>query len=312
MFERYIGIDISKNWFDVNIDKKVHRILQKDSAEFIKKHSSDLANSLCVMESTGGYEMPLAQALARKGVTVHIAHPNQVVAFMRAKCRLAKTDAIDARLLSEFGAFLKPEQIRRPPSEFQVRLANLSAHVTQIKEMIVQESCRANHPNKSDSFVSRSSQKIMKTLETELEACEKEMMALINSNPQLKRSFDVLVSMPGVGRSSALCILSDLDEIGQLSKKQIAALVGVAPVTNESGMKRGQSRIQYGRANVRKALYMAALVACQHNPVMKIFYQKLVSKGKPKKVGIIAVLRRMLVILNAMIKTDTLWQAKHD
>ena len=145
-------------------------------------------------------------------------------------------------------------------------------------------------------------------LKKELEICEKEMMILVKSDSCLKRTYDIIVSMPGVGPCSAMSILANLSEIGQLSAKEIAALVGVAPVTKESGIKRGRSRIQYGRGAVRKVLYMAALTACSHNPVMREFYERLVAKGKPKKVAIIAVLRKMLVTLNAMVKSDSMWR----
>lgn len=178
MFERYIGIDISKGWFDIHLDQKVHRVLQKDAISFIETHACQLTNALCVMESTGGYEIPLAQALTQHGFTVHIAHPNQVAAFMRARNRLAKTDSIDARLLSEFGAFIKPSQIRPLPSQTQIRLANMSSHLSQLKSMRHQEYCRAIHPNKSDAFLTQSSQKILSLLDQEIASCEEEMMKL--------------------------------------------------------------------------------------------------------------------------------------
>jgi transposase len=308
MFSKHVGIDISKNWFDIHLDHKVHRVLQKDASNFIQTYGPQLIGALCVMESTGGYEIPLAQALARQGISVHIAHPNQVAAFMRAKNRLAKTDAIDARLLSEFGAFLKGDQIRSVATESQLELTQLWAHITQLKETIHQHKCRTGHPNKGSVFLQASSQRIVDLLEQELASCEKEMLEKIKADSRLKRTFEVLTSMPGVGLASAVSILADLSEIGDLSKKEVAALVGVAPITNESGVKRGQARIRYGRANVRKVLYMAALVACRHNSTMKAFYERLLANGKPKKVAIIAVLRKMIVTLNAMVKTDTVWK----
>lgn len=311
MFQHYIGIDISKNWFDVHLNQKVHRVLQKDISLFIQANRSHLNQSLCIMESTGGYERDLALCLTQAGIAVHIAHPNQVASFMRARNRLAKTDAIDARLLSDFGAFLKPSQIRSPRLKERLWLDDMGSRMAQLKDMIHQEHCRSSHPSMKDPFLQSSVQKILSLLETELKACEQAMMDRISQDPVLKQTYEILISMPGVGRVSALTILGGLGEIGCLTKKEVAALVGVAPLTKESGLKRGRGHIMYGRANVRKVLYMSALVACQHNQPMKEFYRRLTEKGKAKKVAIIAVLRKMIVTLNAMVKTGTAWNPQH-
>jgi transposase len=215
------------------------------------------------------------------------------------------------RLSSDFGAFLKPTQIRSPRLKERLWLDDVGSRMTQLKDMIHQEQCRSSHPAMTDPFLQASLQKILTLLETELKACEQAMMERISQDPVLKRTYEILISMPGVGRITALTILGSLGEIGHLSKKEVAALVGVAPLTRESGLKRGRGRIMYGRANVRKVLYMAALVACQHNQAMKEFYRRLTEKGKAKKVAIIAVLRKMVVTLNAMVKTGTTWNRQH-
>ncbi len=152
MFKAYIGIDVSKDWVDIHLNTKVHKVLQSDAKRFIKTHKAEFQGSLCIMESTGGHEIHLARLLVDQGIAVHIAHPNQVVSFMKAKSRLAKTDAIDARFLSQFGAFLTLDQIRAPLSEKQYHLQHLGARLTQLKALLHEELCRQNHPNMTDPF----------------------------------------------------------------------------------------------------------------------------------------------------------------
>ena len=308
MFKTYIGIDVSKDWVDIHLNTKVHKVLQSNTKRFIETHEAEFHGALCVMESTGGHEINLARHLADQGIAVHIAHPNQVVAFMKAKSRLAKTDAIDARLLSQFGAFLTPEQIRPPLSKKQYQLQHLGSRLSQLKGLLHEERCRQNHPNMTDPFLKETLNEVIEIIEEKIKDVQNTMLSLVRSDDGLKEKFGILQSMPGIGELSALNLLADLPEIGKLSKGAIASLVGVAPITQQSGKKQGQSHIRYGRGDLRKVLYMGALVACSRNPLMKAFYERLCAKGKPKKVGIIAVLRKMLITLNAMIKSNTLWK----
>ncbi|MEI6628021.1 MAG: transposase [Alphaproteobacteria bacterium] len=246
--------------------------------------------------------------MSDQGIAVHIAHPNQVVAFMKAKNRLAKTDAIDARLLSQFGAFLTLEQIRAPLSEKHYQLQHLGARLNQLKSLLHEEHCRQHHPNMTDPFLKDTFNEVVYVIEKKIKDVQNVMLSLVQADKDLKEKFEILQSMPGIGELSVLNILADLPEIGELSKGKIASLVGVAPITQQSRKMQGQSHIRYGRGDLRKVLYMGALVACRYNPIMKAFYERLCAKGKPKKVGIIAVLRKMLITLNAMIKAKTSWK----
>jgi transposase len=308
MFKAFIGIDVSKDWVDIHLNTKVHKVMQSNTELFVKTHRDEFQGALCIMESTGGYEINLARHLSDQGIAVHIAHPNQVVAFMKAKNRLAKTDAIDARLLSAFGAFLTLEQIRGPLSEQQYQLQHLGARLNQLKSLLHEEHCRGNHPNMTDSFLKETFDEVVHVIEKKIKDVQNVMLSLVQADKDLREKSEILQSMPGIGELCALNILADLPEIGELSKGQVASLVGVAPITQQSGKMQGQSHIRYGRGDLRKVLYMGALGACRYNPPMKAFYERLCAKGKPKKVGIIAVLRKMLITLNAMIKAKALWK----
>jgi transposase len=310
MYKAFIGIDVSKDWVDIHLHTKVHKVMQSNTELFVSAHKDDFQGALCVMESTGGYEINLARHLSDQGIAVHIAHPNQVVAFMKAKNRLAKTDAIDARLLSQFGVFLTVEQIRTPLSEKQYQLQHLGARLNQLKSLLHEERCRGGHPNMTDSFLKKTFDEVVQVIEEKIKEVQNVMLSLVQADKDFKEKFEILQSMPGIGELSALNVLADLPEIGELSKGQIASLVGVAPITQQRGKVQGQSHIRYGRADLRKVLYMGALGACRYNPRMKVFYERLCARGKPKKVAIIAVLRKMLITLNAMIKAKTLWKGQ--
>ena len=308
---KYLGIDISKKWIDVCYgDKgKVKRIAMKKSSinSFIKKHFEENEAVLAVLESTGGYEVLPAKCLESFGIKVHIAHPNKVVSFAKAMRCLAKTDAIDAKVLKAYGAFIKDDDIRGLPSDQDLELNALSSRLGQLKETHHQEACRLGLVK--DKILKSSSERMLKYLKKEIEKIEQHMMAIINEDKVLANKFDILTSMPGIGANTACCIVCDLPEIGRINNKEIAALVGVAPITNQSGMKSGYSAIKYGRSKVRKTLYMAALVATRFNSRMKDFYNRLLENGKIKKVAIVAVMRKMLVTLNAMVKKNMQFSA---
>lgn len=301
-FNHIYGIDVSKEWFDIALENKVFRIKQdkKHISKFICKHLSKKEKVLCVLESTGGYERLVAQCLTESGIEVHVAHPNKVLAFAKAKGRLAKTDKIDARILSEYGRFIDSSEIRRPSTPAQNELRELGARLVQLKTMRHQEKCRLG--TIESKIVKKSIEKTLKSIETEIEAIEQRLFILIHADVRLNDLYTNLQSMKGVGKTLALMLIIDLPELGQLNRKQVAALVGVSPITRESGKKIGHSSTGHGRAAVRKVLYMAALVACRHNSNMKEFYERLIEAGKAKKVAIVAVMRKMLVILNAMAR----------
>jgi transposase len=307
--QNYIGIDVSKLWIDVAINGIVKKVDQNKNAicSLIKEQIAPLrGRTLCVLESTGGYERLVSRLLHRAGIEVHIAHPNKVVAFARAKGRLAKTDQIDARILAEYGQFIRSDEIRQPASEMQENMQALRARMRQMKDIRHQEYCRLEMAD--DSYVKRSIESVLKLLDAQISDIIKSLEQLISKDKALIANYKIMRSMKGVGPMLCLSLLVDLPELGVLNKKQIAALVGVAPITIQSGQKSGKSCIRYGRGDVRKVLYMAALSALRFNERMKVFYERLIGSGKPKKVAVVAVMRKMLITLGAMIKAQREWQ----
>lgn len=302
IFEDYVGIDVSKEWVDISLGKNIYRIEQTEKAfkQFIKIHKLYDKNILVILESTGGYEQLAVRSFSQAKITVHIAHPNKVKAFARAKGRLAKTDKIDAVLLREYGSFINPEEIKPVQDIKQYELRLLGSRLEQLKEMHHQESCRLGIAYQS---VKPTIQSMLNVIKKEIEKIKKSILQIIKNEADLQEKFNILCSMKGVGETLAMVLITHLPELGTTNKKEIAALVGVAPITNQSGQKTGKAMTKYGRHGVRKILYMAALVACRHNDKMKEFYTKLIAAGKLKKVAIVAVMRRMIVILNAMIQS---------
>lgn len=303
-FEGYWGIDVSKAWLDIAVKNKVIRIDQTVEAikKFIKQNSEN-KKILAILESTGGYEQLAATCLSESGITVHIAHPNKVKAYARAKGRLAKTDKIDAMLLKDYGSFIDIDEIRDLPSKKQYQLQLLSARLSQLKDLHHQESCRNGIV--SEKFVKQSIKTILELLKKEIQAIQKNILTLIKADAELKNTYELLCSMKGVGPALAMILITDLPELGHANKKEIAALVGVAPITSQSGIKTGKAMTRYGRSSIRKVLYMGALTACRYNAKLKLFYEKLRAAGKPAKVAIVAVMRKMIVILNSMIVSKT-------
>jgi transposase len=303
-FEIYWGIDVSKAWLDIDTGEQITRINQDRKAikAFIKKHKKvDSSKILVVLESTGGYEQVIVRCLSEEGLVVHVAHPNKVKAFAKAKGQLAKSDKIDARILREYGFFISANEIKPLPSAKQHELQLLGARLEQLKEMHHQESCRLVIA--SEKAVKKSIQGVLKLLKTQMEVVKTTIANLIDSDESLTEKYAILCSMKGVGPMLAMKLITDLPELGKANKKEIAALVGVAPITHESGQKIGKAMIKYGRFSVRKVLYMGALVASRYNPKFQAFYMKLIAAGKPPKVALIAVMRKMIVILNVMIQT---------
>lgn len=307
-YENYCGIDVSKEWLDFAVQNDVFRVKQ-DSLQikrFIRKHLKNKGTILCVLESTGGYEHLVSQNLIGSGFTVHVAHPNTVVAFAKAKGRLAKTDRIDAKILQEYGKFIQQDELRAPLSAEQLELQELGARLAQLKANRHQETCRIGTTKSLQ--VKKSLEAMIKLIDKQIANLEEAIMGIIECNEKLKMRFNTLQSMKGVGKTLAMVIITDLPEIGSLNKKQIAALVGVAPITKQSGKWNGVASTKYGRETVRKVLYMAALVASKHNEKMRQFYGRLVANGKLKKVALVAVMRKMIVILNAMICNEACYQ----
>lgn len=303
----FIGIDVSKEWVDIAIEQQCFRVIQNQEAldEAIREKIKPYNASLCVVESTGGYERLIVERLQDAKINVHIAHPSRVRTFALAKGLLAKTDKLDAYTLSAYGHFVGAEAVTPSVRPEEQKLRDLKARYTQIKEMLHAESCRLG--NCISAEVKKNIKKIHSFLKKELESIEAEIQELVEQDEVLNQRQKLLRSMKGVGVKTAQTILIHLPELGYLSRKKVASLVGVAPMTKQSGKKQGHARIQQGRGCVRHVLYMAALSASRFNPVFKKFYDRLVEKGKPAKVALVAVMRKMLVTLNAMIRTNRAW-----
>lgn len=302
-YKNFWGIDISKDWVDISINNKVERVMQtsKELKAFIKKQRVK-EPTLVVLESTGGYERLAVRCLTQAGLTVHVAHPSRVRDYAKARNRTAKTDQLDARILEGYGRFIDPASIQAVPTEQAYRLKALGSHLSQLKESTHREKCRLNMA--TDKVVIRSLKKLIKVLTEQSDKIEEELASLIEADETLKVTYKRLQTMQGVGKVVAMKLITDLPELGQLDNKAIAALVGVAPMTNESGKHKGRSMTRYGRRTVRKAIYMSALVATRYNQTMEVFYKRLLSKGKSKKVALVAVMRKMIIILNVMVKNN--------
>ena len=263
---------------------------------------------LIVMEATAGYELPLAAACAAAGLSVAIVNPRQVRAFAQAVGRTAKTDTIDAAVLALFGARVRPTPRAVADAETQA-LAGLTTRRRQLLEMLGAERRRLAQAPPTGP-VTRDLRTHIRWLERRVADVDEEIGTAIQHSAVWRVQEDLLRTVPGIGPTTARTLLAELPELGRLDRRAIAALVGVAPFNCDSGQFRGRRHIWGGRAAVRASLYMAALVASRHNPVLAAFYRRLRDLGKPPKVALVAVMRKLLTILNAMIKQHAHWNPK--
>jgi transposase len=267
-----------------------------------------LAPSVIVVEATGGYERALVAQCAAAGLAVAVVNPRQVRAFAQALGRTAKTDAIDAELLATFGARVQPTP--RPLADAATQaLAAMVTRRRQLIEMIGMERRRLEHAPPTGK-ITRELRHHIRWLERRVDDLDDEMGTAIEASPLWRVHEDLLRSVPGVGPITARTLLGELPELGRLERRAIAALVGVAPFNCDSGQHRGQRHIWGGRASVRAALYMATVAATRHNPVLAAFYRRLREAGKAAKVALIATMRKLLTILNAILKHQTPWTAQ--
>jgi transposase len=263
-----------------------------------------LSPALVVLEATGGYERGVTAALAEAGIPVAVVNPRQVRDFARATGILAKTDVLDAKVLAHFGAAVRP-QARGLAEEELAHLRELVGRRRQVVEMLTAEKNRLRQTGRT---VRERIKQHIAFLEAELEESNHDLDALLHQSPLWREREDLLQSAPGIGPVVSLTLVAELPELGTLSGKQIAALVGVAPLNRDSGRRRGQRTVWGGRAEVRAVLYMATLAATRFNPVIQSVYQRLLAAGKPKKVALVACMRKLLVILNAMLKHHAPWR----
>ena len=304
----YVGIDVAKDRLDVHVlpSREAFAVARDgEGLERLIERLAALAPALVVLEATGGYETVVASALAGAGLPLAVVNPRQIRDFARALGRLAKTDALDAQAIALFAERIHPEP--RPLADAEARtLAELVQRRRQIVEMIGAEGNRRHRLG--GKRMARRIDAHLAWLQKELSALEADLDDAIRGTPVWREAEDLLTSVPGVGDKLARTLIADLPELGQLDRKQIAALVGVAPLNRDSGHMRGKRTTWGGRAKVRAVLYMAALVAAHHNPVLTGFYQRLLAAGKAKKLALAAVMRKLLTILNAILRDKTPWQ----
>ena len=304
--EVFVGIDVSKEKLDVAVrpSGELMRFSNDEDGisvmvDFIKPFSPILV----VLEATGGMETASVGMLAAKGLPVVVINPRQVRDFAKATGRLAKTDAIDAHVIAQFGEAVRPE-IRPLKDEDTKKLNALVTRRRQIVEMITAE---RNRLVAATPWTRKDIQNHIAWLEKCLKKADQNLNDLLKKSPVWREKDDILQSTPGVGPVLSMTLLSSLPELGALNRKQIAALVGVAPLNRDSGLFRGKRTIWGGRANIRSVLYMSVTCAIRFNPVIKKFYQRLRDAGKLHKVAMTACMRKLLVILNTMIKNRTHW-----
>ena len=305
-----IGIDVSKATLDIASlpDGESWTVTNDDPglAELTPRLVA-LAPALVVLEATGGFELLAAITLAKAGLPLAVVNPRQVRDFAKAMGRLAKTDALDAAILADFAQRMRPEP-RPLPDEAAQLLESLLTRRRQIVDMLTAEKNRlgvARDPVKRDI-----SQPI-RWLEKRLAAVDGDLQDAVAASPLYQAKADRLRSVPGVGPVTTLTLLATRPELGHLSRHQIAALVGVAPMNRDSGTRRGKRMVGGGRAPVRAVLYMATLVGLKHNPVLRVFYERLRAAGKPFKVAATACMRKLLTILNAMLHQNRRWDPQH-
>jgi transposase len=309
----FVGIDVSKDKFDVHIrpsDQSQSFVYDEAGLErlisLLKSVSAPIES--IVLEATGGYERRIVAVLIHAEFPVTVVNPQRVRHFAKAIGQAAKTDPIDAALLSLFGETVRPPQ-RVLPDEFLEELRDLLARRRQILDMIVSEKNRLAMAVRRP--IRRQIIEHIQWLEKRLASVDDDLNRSIQSSPTWKAKDDLLQSVPSIGPTTASSLLIQLPELGSLNRHQIAALVGVAPINQDSGRFKGRRTTQGGRASVRCALYMATLVATRHNPVIRAFYQRLVLAGKPKMVALIASMRKLLTILNTMLKHHRSWDASY-
>ena len=306
----FVGIDVSKANLDVATYPDVQeKTFSNDQAGIsaLLDHLKAQAPTLIVLEATGGLEVSVAGALCNVGFPVVVINPRQARDFAKATGQLAKTDAIDAGVLAHFAAVIRPA-VRPLPCQEARELSALIARRRQIVEMVAAEN------NRLATVCGRVKVEVkahIAWLIKRLKRLDADLSKLIRQSPIWREKDDLLQSVPGIGDVVSCCLLANLPELGKLSHKKIAALVGVAPLNRDSGRFKGKRTVWGGRAQVRCVLYMGALVATRYNPVIKTFYQRLLQAGKPKKVALTACMRKLLIILNAMLKNRTAWQSNY-
>lgn len=303
----FVGIDVSKHTLDVHVRPSAEQWSvandTKGHAELARKLGS-LKPTLVVLEATGGYQATVAAELGSSNVPVAVVNPRQVRDFAKATGCLAKTDAIDAAVLAHFAESIRPEP-RPMPDDLTLELQALVTRRRQLIDMRTAENNRLETCRVVK--VRRNIQKIVNMLTKQIGKVDDDIETTIRNSPLWREREDLLASAIGVGTTTARTLLTQVPELGKLNRREIASLVGVAPFNNDSGKRQGHRSIRGGRADVRAVLYMATVCAARHNPQIRAFYSRLLAAGKAKKVALIACARKLLTVLNAMMRNNTTW-----
>jgi transposase len=303
----YVGIDVAKDRLDVHVLPQGEQVTlprDGDGLAALLGRLQPLAPVLVVLEATGGLERVVAATLAGAGLPVAVVNPRQVRDFARALGRLAKTDAIDAAVIARFAERIRPP-LRPLPDAAQAELAGLVARRRQLVGMLTAE---RNRQGQAPVALARRIARHVAWLQTELDAVDRDLDRCIRATPAWQAAAALLTSVPGVGPVLSRVLLAELPELGTLDRRRIGSLAGVAPMNHDSGQHRGRRAIRGGRSSLRAALYMGALVASRHNPVIRAFYQRLCERGLARKAALVACMRKLLVLLNAILRTRQPWR----
>lgn len=306
----YVGIDVGKNSLDICHNGKILQVtndLEGIDILIQELHNYNLSNDSIVItcEPTGGYERLLVTSMREKGYSVHMAHPNKIRSFAKSKGVLAKTDKLDSTLIQQYAEIMRVKNDQQYTTQNQEQLAQLINRRNQLIADRTREQARSD--KQLSQLIKESVQLHITWLEKEIDKIECEISSLSQQDETIKAKIDLLASIPSIGQLTALTLVSYLPELGQMDHASLSALVGIAPFNRDSGQYRGKRFIQGGRAIVRKALYMASISGIRHNTVLVTFYQRLIKNGKPTKVALVAVMRKLLTIANSILSRNTPW-----
>jgi transposase len=309
VFTSFVGIDVSKETWDVHelpADKPDSFTANRKGLQRLLKHLPSAGSCLIVLEATGGYERDLAAALFDAGHQVAIVNPKRARDFAKALGLLAKTDRVDARALALFAERIRPRLSQKTP----VKRAELDELVARRRQLVAFQTMELNRLQMARQVTAvRSIKRHLTLLEKQIQELNTAIARLIESDDDWRRTAQIVSSAPGIGDTTAATLIAELPELGQLNRAEIASLVGVAPFNYDSGLFQGQRRIRAGRATVRTALYMGTLAAMRCNPTIRAFAERLRAKNKAFKVCLVACMRKLLTILNTMVKNNQLWFA---
>ena len=302
----WIGIDVAKEHLDLAVHAGRHWRVPNDETGItgLVAQLRQMTPTLVVLEATGGYERAVTAALADAGIPIAVVNPRQIRDFAKATGQLAKTDELDAKVIARFAATLQPA----PRELADAQAEDLRHLLTRRRQVVGMLTAEKNRLKQASRTVRERIKEHIAFLEEELDQSNRDLDALLQQSPIWRERENLLRSVPGMGPVASATVIAALPELGQLSRKEIAKLAGIAPLNRESGRYRGHRMVWGGRAEVRRALYMATLVATRYNPVIRAMYERLLAAGKPKKVALVACMRKLLTILNAILKHQTPWK----